>query len=452
MICSSRCPTTRGGTFMSAKLDQTLTDLTYISSALAEGSPEDRKDAKARRLAQKRADKQRAKEAGGDAGSRNKGKVQRTQDKLYLGQEPVRSKSGRTLPIGEPHQAPADRPSAPTLSPPAIRLRTTRPTPLAAPQTRPSAAVPTVAPAAAPAAPSAPQRDEAPRPAPMQPRAPQGRPGRRTVTEPSGVSPPSRESFLQRVKRVVTSRRGESDRKSLPQRAMAKLKSLAGVVKRRFLGEDSLPRTALLLPLIEQRSSTTFKKCPKGAMISSPGMRHSLPMNQFVNPDKDNPTRPIRSNCRASLGGVARSLQKDMGNAGEGTTKQTLQRINSLGGTRGKTRFRAWGTGVGGKRMETYRGKPGTPNRTGSLAKRLGISRKKAAGLHGVSTGKPDMAKHTSPYSPVGGAKGPAGNREVTRATGAHAKLSKLKSKGSQKRRHAGHRTTIARGKALTGR
>jgi len=435
---------------MGAKLDQTLSDLTCISSALAEGAREDRQDAKARKLAQKRADKQREKEAGGSAGSRSKGKIQKNQDKLYRGQEPVRSKSGRSIPIGEPYRPPANRPQAPLT----VQLRTPAAAPPMAPQTRPSTAVPTTPPPVASTATSPPKRDEAPSPAPAQSRAPQDRSERprRMVTEPTGATPPTRESFLQRVKRVVIARRGESDRQSLPQRAVAKLKSLAGAVKRRFLGEGEKSRTTLLLSLIEQRSSTTFKKCPKGAMISTPGMRHSLPLNTFVNPDKKNPTRPIRSSCRASLGGVARSLQKDMGNAGEGTTKQTLQRINALGGTRGKTRFRAWGTGVGGKRMETYRGKPGTPNRTSSLAKRLGISKKKAAKLHGVSTGKADMVKHTSPYSPVGGAKGPAGNREVTRAAGAHAKIRKLKSKGSQKRTRASHRTTIARGKALAGR
>jgi hypothetical protein len=140
-----------------------------------------------------------------------------------------------------------------------------------------------------------------------------------------------------------------------------------------------------------------------------------------------------------------------MSNAGEGVTKQVIQRINAQGGTRGKDKLKAWGTGKGGKRMNTYRGKPHSPQRTKSLAKRLGISRKKAAGLYGVSTGRPDMVKHTSPYSPVGGAKGPSGNREVSRA-GRSSDKSRKKSKGSEKRRKASREVTHARGKALIGR
>jgi hypothetical protein len=99
--------------------------------------------------------------------------------------------------------------------------------------------------------------------------------------------------------------------------------------------------------------------------------------------------------------------------------------------------------------METFRGPPHKSKRTSNLAKRLGISKKKASKLHGISTGRPDMVKHTSPYSPVGGSKGPSGNREVARSPLAHAKPKHKKSKRSSRRRAAGRRTTIARGKAL---
>jgi hypothetical protein len=219
--------------------------------------------------------------------------------------------------------------------------------------------------------------------------------------------------------------------------------------KNKLMSDKGMPRTMLALQLVEERSSTTFKKCPKGAMVSTPHLRHSLPLNTFAKPDEDNPTFPIRAGCRASKGGVLRALQKDMSGASEGVVKQVLQRINSQGGVRGKDRIKGWGTGVGGKRMETFRGPPHKSKRTSNLAKRLGISKKKASKLHGISTGRPDMVKHTSPYSPVGGSKGPSGNREVARSPLAHAKPKHKKSKRSSRRRAAGRRTTIARGKAL---
>lgn len=231
------------------------------------------------------------------------------------------------------------------------------------------------------------------------------------------------------------------------------LKSIGGRVaglKRRLMDDVYVSRTYLMLNLDEQRSSTTFKKCPRGAMISTKGMRQSIPKNQFVKPDKDNPTFAIRPGCRAGKAGTLRALQKDMSNADEATAKQTIKRINAQGGTRGKDRLRAWGTGTaaGGKRFDTYDAKG---QKAKSLAKRLGISRKKAAKLHGVSTGKPDNQKHTSPYSPPGGSKGPAGNREVPR----YAKMHKAKSKKTNRskerteKREAG---TIKRGRAKIGR
>jgi len=215
-----------------------------------------------------------------------------------------------------------------------------------------------------------------------------------------------------------------------------------------------MPRTLLALQLSEERSSTTFKKCKRGAMVSTPHLRHTLNSKIFVKDDEDNPTFPVRAGCRSSKAGVLRALQKDMSGADEATVKAVLQRINTgkSGGTRGKDAIKGWGTGVGGKRMETFRGKPGTPKRTASLAKKLGISKSKAAKLHGISTGKPDNQKHTAPYSPPGGSKGPSGNREVHKAKNAHAKpAGKKKSKGSKKRKKARREGAVGRSRARLG-
>lgn len=194
-----------------------------------------------------------------------------------------------------------------------------------------------------------------------------------------------------------------------------------------------------LKALIEQRSSTTFKKCRPAAMLSTPYLRKSMPRNIFVNPDKKNPTYPIRPGCRASLGGVARSLQ--FGKASEAKKREIMKRGNALGGVRGKSRFKFWGTGVGGTRMETHRGSPGTAKR-----------HKK----YGISTGRSDNAKHTPPYSTPGstgkGDVGPAGNREVVRSPLHAADPPKgPRSKGKKHREAARAASTIGRSKEAIG-
>lgn len=239
------------------------------------------------------------------------------------------------------------------------------------------------------------------------------------------------------------------------KRLKGMLKGFAGALsgRKRLTDDVYVSDTFMALYLGEERSSTTFKKCPKGAMVSTAHLRHSLPKNMFVNPDEDNPTYPIRPGCRSSLAALGRAIQPDMANSDEAIVKQVIQRVNQMGGTRGKTRLRLWGTGKGGKRMETFRGPPGTPKRTGKSKKLKKQFGKKASKLHGVSTGKPDNQKHTPPYSPPGGSKGPAGNREVPRHPDAHKKPpGKKKSKGSQKRRAAQQAGTIKRGKAKIGR
>jgi len=408
---------------MGAKLDQVHSNLTFISSALTE--------------AKKRKPKVKA---GPTKGKGRKFKKQAdTQNELGQGQ----GQFAKHHPHDEVHD-PGRRPPT-TPAPPAQQVRTPQAQARAAITTRPSTAVPTTPAVKASEPPRAPvEAPRTPPKAPAPPKAPRPTPKPQVVTEPAGGAPKKSGNFLQRVKSKIL---------GTPRRVVGgALRRVRGLFRRIIKDDIALPRTLSAMILAEQRSSTTFKKCPKGAMISSPKMRHSLPKNMFVNPDAENPTFPIRAGCRASKGGVLRALQKDMSGAGESVKKQVIQRINAQGGTRGKDRIKAWGTGVGGKRMETFRGPPHKSKRTGTLAKRLGISKKKAAALHGISKGKPDMVKHTAPYSPVGGSKGPAGNREVTRAPGAHSKPKRKESKGKAKRRAASSAVTIARGKALAGR
>jgi len=237
-----------------------------------------------------------------------------------------------------------------------------------------------------------------------------------------------------------------------PKELAAKLWGLfSRYTGKRSIKESGL-RTMYAMALVEERSSTTFKRCPRGAMVSTPYLRHSLPLNTFVNPREDFPTFPIRPDCRASLAGLGRALQRDMSGADRRLVSRVIALVNRLGGIKGKARIRLWGTGVGGKRMETYRGKPHTPKRTHYLAKKLGISKRKAAKLYGTSTGRPDMIKHTIPYSPVGGTKGPAGQREVPRAELAHAKPKRKLSRRKAGRIAAGRAVTAARGRGLIGR
>ena len=177
-------------------------------------------------------------------------------------------------------------------------------------------------------------------------------------------------------------------------------------------------------------NSTTFKKCPQGAMVGTPYLRQEIPLNRFVKPSDDNPTYPVRDNCRASMAGVGRALQ--YANPGKAVVKQVLARVNRLGGIRGKARLRLWGTGVGGSRMETNRGPSGAPKRDGS---------------YGTPTSKRDERLHTAAHE-----HGKAGNREVPRAHGHAAKppTSKM-SKGKKKRDASSRKVTITRGQKKLG-
>ena len=415
---------------MGAKLDRTYADIAHISLALKEDGSAVISEAK----------KQKKYRAPKSKESRKERKQQNKQAKLYQGLPPV----GPT--------PPARRQPSGRTTPPGTQTLPSTPIPAVVQQPRQARKLPI---ASAPKAKTVVTKAElktatvaAPKPRPPA-----------TVT-----AAPAKKSLFQRVKQKLsrgpkpaakpTPKVAQPKKPTVGERLKGFMKSITSPFKRLLKQDDvEIPRTIAAMLLAEQRSSTTFGACPKRSMAGTPYLRHSLPKNMFVKPDKDNPTFPIRAGCRASKAGVLRALQKDMSGADEAVVKQVKQRINSQGGTRGKDRLRAWGTGVGGRRMETYRGKPGTPMRTASLAKKLGISKNSASKLHGTSTGRPDNQKHTSPYSPPGGSKGPAGNREVTRSHLADAKpTGKKRSKGSQKRRAAREAGTIGRGKAKIGR
>jgi len=200
----------------------------------------------------------------------------------------------------------------------------------------------------------------------------------------------------------------------------------------------NLPST--LRAINEARSSTTFKKCRPGAMISTPYLRKSMARNTFINPDKKLPTWPIRSKCRSSLAGLGRALQ--FTGASEAIKKQVLKRVNALGGVRGKARIKLWGTGVGGTRHITHRGAPGK------------AKRHKA---YGTSTGQADTSKHTPPYSPPGstgrGEVGSAGNREVARSSMHAAEPPKGSQTKRKKKREAARKAhTVGKGQEKIGR
>lgn len=414
---------------MGSKLDATCADLSRLATAL--------KTEKSSLL---------------DEGRKQR-KQERNWDKLYGGME----KPGKNLPGGSSSPKKAKKPKAPTKAP---------------------------APAPAPVTPRTPVQIISPADDVQPPKQPtaavvkivstpsQSRPASQPAAAPKPIvttkKPPSLLARLGKLPSFLQGGKPPQDKNEPPRGGQApggllgRLGKIKGTLKRfagLFSGRKRLnddvfvPSTVLALYLSEERSSTTFKKCAKGALVSTKGLRHSLPKNMFVNPDKDNPTYPIRSDCRPSLAGVGRALQGDMANSNEAITKQAMQRVNQMGGTRGKTRLRLWGTGKGGKRMETFRGAPGTPKRTGKVKKLQAKFGKKAAKLHGVSTGRADNQKHTPPYSPPGGSKGAAGNREVYRHPEANSKpKGKLKSKGSQKRAAAQEAGTIKRGKRKIGR
>lgn len=189
-----------------------------------------------------------------------------------------------------------------------------------------------------------------------------------------------------------------------------------------------IPKTAVVL---EAKSSTTFKKCSPGAMLSTAYLRHKIPQDRFVNRDDDHPTWPIRPECRASLAGLGRALQ--YAKPGETVKREVLSRVNRLGGIKGKSRIRLWGTGVGGERMKTHRGKSGTPKRHKE---------------YGKPTDRVDNKLHTAKAE-----HGRAGNREVERHPLAGAKPEKHKVSGKKAKREEKRRLAqVKRGKHAIGR
>ena len=190
-------------------------------------------------------------------------------------------------------------------------------------------------------------------------------------------------------------------------------------------------------------NSTTFKSCSGtgGAMAASKTLRHSLPKNIFVNDDPDHPTWPVRSDCRPSMAGLGRAMQMagPKGKSGKrGPTKnadiksQVMGRVNK-GEIRGGRRLKLWGTGVGGQRMETHRGPPGTPERDPD---------------YGESTGKRDEHLHTARSE-----HSKAGNREVKRPSKGDEEYTTKKktSKGAKKREEASRKASIKKSKQRLG-
>lgn len=284
-----------------------------------------------------------------------------------------------------------------------------------------------------------------------------------------GVPPTTvKPSFLDRIMRLPRFLRGKKppqDQNQPPSpkpptrsgmdRLKAVLKRFASFFggRKKLMDDIFVPRTLLAMQITEERNETTFKPCKQRAMVSTAHLRHSIPKPWFVKPDEENPTYPVRTDCRASLAALGRAIQHDMGNPDEDIVGEVLKRVNATTGqTRGRLRLRLWGTGRGGRRMETFRGPPGKAKRTDTLAKKLGISKKDASKLHGVSTGRADNQKHTPPYSPPGGSKGPAGNREVPRHPLAHAKPPTKETTKKTKRQERREAHKIGRGQAKIGR
>ena len=214
-------------------------------------------------------------------------------------------------------------------------------------------------------------------------------------------------------------------------------------------------RTFRAMQLVEERSSTTFKKCSPGAMVSTPFLRKSMPQDRFVKQSKDgNHTFAVRPECRASVAGGLRATQFD--NVSPSTASTYRQRVNRMGGVNSRIKMRAWEPG---KRVKTHssaapskvqferlvpriagklKQKEGLDDnaaeskakkiakkilrdlqdkRESALAKRYGISKNEAGKLHGKAkrdeTGKAvkDEKPHTAKSE-----WGRAGNREVPRS------------------------------------
>jgi hypothetical protein len=414
---------------MGSKLDEAHQELTYIAAALR-AHPVETLD--------------EAKKKPGEL-SRKERKQQEKQNALYRGKAPMNQDSGRPYvpeSKSKSKSPPVSRPTVPT-------------TPIAPPS---AAAVRIIS---APPAPPTPVKIVAPEKPAEKPKAERSTP-RAPKIEPKAEP----QSLLSRIsKRVLPGFLGgqekpASDEPKAPHASrLGQIKGFLKSLKDRLFGRKrldsdvSMPRTLMALRLTEERSSTTFKPCKDRAMVSTAHLRHTLPKPWFVKPDEENPTFPVRTDCRSSLAALGRAIQPDMANPDEAIVNSVLRRVNSTtGGTRGRLNLRLWGTGRGGQRMETYRGAPGTPKRTDTLAKKLGISKKEASALHGISTGRADNQKHTSPYSPPGGSKGPAGNREVPRHPLAHAKAPVKSSGKKAKRTEKREAGKIGRGLARIGR
>ena len=171
-------------------------------------------------------------------------------------------------------------------------------------------------------------------------------------------------------------------------------------------------RTMAAMSLAEEKNKTSFTTCKdRPPMKATPYARHSTPEHLFAKQDKENPTYRDPGNCRAAAAGNLRMMQYNK------PPRETQKRI--MRDASDVPNFHAWGTGVGGVRMKTL--KDGTKVRD---------------------------VKHTPPYSPPGGSKGPSGNRQIMSVPFANAKPDWKKRDQMRAKDRKGNRTSQAMAKA----
>ena len=218
-------------------------------------------------------------------------------------------------------------------------------------------------------------------------------------------------------------------------------------------------------------NDTTFKKCKKGAMIATPGLRGSIAQDRFVVQRKSGyNTFAVRSGCRSSLAGGLRAASFKNVPAKHGRAFRA--RVNRLGGVGGKSRMTAWSPG---KRYKTVA--PGKMDKVAvqRYAKKHGISvqdakrhfrdkmSKKTASVaskHGKSIrgakkimggGRKLLKRDLKPHTDKSEHGKPHGPRSLTPAPGnAALPTAKKMSKRKAKRQAAGRSAGVARSKKFT--
>jgi hypothetical protein len=215
-------------------------------------------------------------------------------------------------------------------------------------------------------------------------------------------------------------------------------------------------------------NETTFKKCKKGAMIATPGLRGSIPQDRFVVQRKSGyHTFAVRPGCRASIGGGLRAAS--FKNVPEKHGRAFRAKVNRLGGTDGKSRITAWSPG---KRYKTaapgkmdkvavkrYADKHGISiqdakrhfrdkmkNKIAATAKAMGKSKRGAKKAMGG--GKTLLRRDLKPHTDKSEHGKPHGPRSLTPAPGnAALPTAKKMSKRKKARKEAGKAAGVARSK-----